>query len=178
MDGCERVIQRVPDDRWDSPSPCDGWSARDVAGHLTVEIRWGADLIVGDEQSVPASLASQLNHDEPPVLAWQSARSRLEEVCTPETLHRSVLWPFGEKSVDSGLGLFSLEVLVHTWDIAQATGLEVTLDPDLVQDHFARLERIGHHLRGPAMYGPALTAPPGADEQNRLMAFLGRVPGA
>jgi uncharacterized protein (TIGR03086 family) len=178
MDGFEGVLQCVPNDRWASPSPCEGWSARDVAGHLIVEIHWGADLIVGNERLVTSSLESELKSDEPPIGAWKSARSRLEDVCTPERLQRSVHWPFGDKSVDGGLGLFSLEVLVHTWDIGRAGGLDVTLDRDLVHDHFARLERIGHLLRGPGMYGPQLPAPPEASEQNRLMAFLGRDPDA
>lgn len=174
MAGCEGVLRRVPDDRWGSPSPCEGWSARVVADHLIMEIRWGADLIVGNEPSALASLPAELNEDESPLGAWQSTRRRLEEVCTPETLDRRVLWPFGEQSVDSGLGLFSLEILVHSWDIARAAGLDVALDPDLVRDHFVRLQRVGHLLRGPGMYGPELRAPPEADEQQRLMAFLGR----
>jgi uncharacterized protein (TIGR03086 family) len=174
MDGCEGVLRGVPDDRWDSPSPCESWTARNVADHLTAEIRWGADLIVGPEQSVSAPPPARLSDDETPVSAWESARRGLEEVCTPEALDRRVLWPFGEQSVDRGLGLFSLEVLIHTWDIARAAGLGVTLDPGLVHDHFVRLERVGHLLRGPGMYGPELPAPAGADEQDRLLAFLGR----
>jgi uncharacterized protein (TIGR03086 family) len=173
MDGCEGVLRRVRDDRWDSPSPCEGWSGRDVADHLITEIRWGADLIVGDGRSVSALVASESDDDDP-LVAWQSAHRRLEDVCTPEALDRRVVWPFGQQSVDRGLGLFSLEVLVHTWDIARAADLEVTLDPGLVHDHYVRLQRVGHLLRGPGMYGPELPAPSHAGEQDRLMAFLGR----
>jgi len=31
--GFDAVVQRVPEDRWDADSPCDGWSARDVVTH-------------------------------------------------------------------------------------------------------------------------------------------------
>ena len=31
--GFDAVIQRVPSDRWDADSPCEGWSARDVVVH-------------------------------------------------------------------------------------------------------------------------------------------------
>ena len=31
----EERIANVPDDRWGSPSPCEGWSARDVVQHVT-----------------------------------------------------------------------------------------------------------------------------------------------
>lgn len=170
MDEFEEVLRRVPDDQWDSPSPCEGWSGRDVASHLTTEIEWGTDLILENVHSGPAGSTK----DESPVEAWESARRRLEGVCTPEALERRVVWPFGEQSADRGLGLFSLEVLIHTWDLAKSAGLNVTLDPDLVHDHFDRLQRVGHLLRGPGMYGPELSALPDTDEQGRLLAFLGR----
>jgi uncharacterized protein (TIGR03086 family) len=170
MDGFEEMIRRVPDDRWDSASPCEGWSGRDVAGHVISEIHWAAALIAGTD----ASASAESDNYEPPVAAWESARRRLEAVCTPESLERRVPWPFGEQSVDRGLGLFSLEILVHTWDIARSAALDVRLDPGLVHDHFVRLQRVGHLLRGPGMYGPAVAAPPDSDEQDRLLAFLGR----
>jgi uncharacterized protein (TIGR03086 family) len=173
MDGCKEVLRQVPAGRWVSPSPCEGWSARDVTDHLIAEIRWGADLVVGNEGSVP-SAPVESNDGEAPVVAWEMARRRLEEVCTPQALDRQVRWPFGEQSVERGLGLFSLEILIHTWDIARAAGLDVTLDPDLVHVHLLRLQRVGHLLRGPGMYGPELPAPPDADEQQRLLSFLGR----
>ncbi|MGI8875145.1 MAG: maleylpyruvate isomerase N-terminal domain-containing protein, partial [Egibacteraceae bacterium] len=28
------TVDAVPDDRWDSPSPCEEWSARDVVAHV------------------------------------------------------------------------------------------------------------------------------------------------
>ena len=28
-------VRAVPADAWDNPSPCEGWTARDVVGHLT-----------------------------------------------------------------------------------------------------------------------------------------------
>jgi uncharacterized protein (TIGR03086 family) len=111
---------------------------------------------------------------EQPIAAWDSARLEIEEACTPEVLERRVRWPFGEYTVERGFGLFSLEVLIHTWDIAQAGAIDVTLDTNLVHDHFARLQRVGHMLRGPGMYGPEIAPPLNAAEQERLLAFLGR----
>ena len=29
-----RRVDAVPDDRWSSPSPCEGWTTRDVVGHM------------------------------------------------------------------------------------------------------------------------------------------------
>ena len=34
LDGFDRVIRQVPEDRWESQSPCTEWKAVDVAGHV------------------------------------------------------------------------------------------------------------------------------------------------
>ncbi|WP_141969278.1 maleylpyruvate isomerase N-terminal domain-containing protein [Actinomadura hallensis] len=44
LDGFEAVLEATPPDRWLSPSPCEGWCAVDVAGHviaglLVIEMR-------------------------------------------------------------------------------------------------------------------------------------------
>src|SRR5439155_18987177 len=35
LDAFEAVLAAVPADRWQAPSPCAGWAAVDVAGHVT-----------------------------------------------------------------------------------------------------------------------------------------------
>lgn len=44
LDGFEAVLEATPPGRWLSPSPCEGWCAVDVAGHviaglLVIEMR-------------------------------------------------------------------------------------------------------------------------------------------
>lgn len=77
-------------------------------------------------------------------------------------------------AADRGLFIFSVEVLVHIWDLAQAAGVGVEVDPELDHRHLERLRRPGDSIRGPGMYGPAKEAPPEAGEQDQLMAFPGR----
>jgi uncharacterized protein (TIGR03086 family) len=172
LDGCEDVVRGVPGERWESPSPCVGWTARDVMGHVVGGLRWAAALIRSEPGPLPALPGSIEGED--PVAAWESARRNLERACTPSALARRVQWPFGEQTVNVGLGIFSLEILIHTWDIARAAGLAVSLDPELVHEHLNRVRPRGDRLRGPGMYGPEQPAPAGAGEQDQLLAFLGR----
>lgn len=39
LDGFEAVLAGVAPDRWDAPSPCAGWRAVDVAGHVISDLR-------------------------------------------------------------------------------------------------------------------------------------------
>ena len=70
------------------------------------------------------------------------------------------------------LGCF--DTLVHTWDLARAIGQDERLDADAVTFSFDALRPNDEAIRGPGSYGPRLDPPPGADEQTRFLAFLGR----
>src|SRR5262249_22843668 len=70
------------------------------------------------------------------------------------------------------LGCF--DTLVHTWDLARAIGADEHLDPDAVAFSFDALRPNDDAIRGEGSYGPKLEPPPGADEQTRFLAFLGR----
>jgi uncharacterized protein (TIGR03086 family) len=65
---------------------------------------------------------------------------------------------------------------VHTWDVAAAAGLEVTLDPAEVHALLTGMEGMDEALRASGQYGPKVEVPADADELTRLIAFTGRHP--
>ena len=66
------------------------------------------------------------------------------------------------------------DVLVHTWDVARATGGDETLDADAVTGSFAGLKPMDAMIRMPGVFGPKLEAAEGASEQDQFLAFIGR----
>jgi uncharacterized protein (TIGR03086 family) len=68
------------------------------------------------------------------------------------------------------------DVLIHTWDLARATGLDETLDADVVHTMLIAMEPLDEMLRESGQFGPRVDAPAGADDQTRLIAFTGRTP--
>ena len=68
------------------------------------------------------------------------------------------------------------DVLIHTWDLARATGLDETLDPDEVQGMADAMEPMDQMLRDSGHFGPRVPVPDDADEQTKLLAFTGRQP--
>ena len=68
------------------------------------------------------------------------------------------------------------DVLIHTWDIARATGVDETLDADEVHRMLVGIEPYDEMLRSSGQYGPRVAVPDDADEQTRLLAFIGRQP--
>jgi uncharacterized protein (TIGR03086 family) len=64
----------------------------------------------------------------------------------------------------------------HTWDLARATGLDETLDPDEVHRLYESMEPVDELLRNSGHFGPRVAVPDDADEQTKLIAFTGRQP--
>ena len=68
------------------------------------------------------------------------------------------------------------DVLVHTWDLAMATGQDVVLDAAEVHRMYEGMLPIDEILRQSGHYGPKVDVPDDADEQTKLIAFTGRNP--
>jgi len=92
----------------------------------------------------------------------------------PGAFDQSVKLPFGEMRAEDGFGFPFGDLLIHTWDLARAVGASDRLIPEACTIALAQLEPIDGLIRGPAVFGPRLEPAPGADIQDRLLAFVGR----
>lgn len=156
-------LRAVPDDAWDNPAPCDGWLARDVVAHLVEWVPSFFDTYAG--LKLPGG-------------SWDALDAGLRAALgDPETASRTFEMRGQTYSVEEAIGTFVLgDVLVHTWDLARATGLDEALDADEVHRLYKGMEPIDDVLRASGQYGPRIHVPDDADEQTKLIAFTGRQP--
>lgn len=175
-DGFSARVDAVPaaDERWAGASPCDGWTAREVVTHLIDAHHIFFGLINHDvERPSPV---------ETPADAWSATRTAMEAALRdPDVAEREFVGMFGKSVWAQSIDRFvSGDVLVHTWDLARALGVDDRLDPDEVRRAHEELieltQQAGDAMRGPDVFGPPLDPPPDADEQDRLLAFTGRDP--
>ncbi|HYN92438.1 MAG TPA: TIGR03086 family metal-binding protein [Pilimelia sp.] len=166
-----RRVAAVPADRWESPSPCAGWTARDVLRHL---VTTHGDML----GYVGLSLGEMPSVDDDPVGAWAAVRARTQAVLDdPELAGREYDGLFGRTKIEDTLDTFQgMDLLIHSWDIARATGGDERLDPAEVEWASAFVRTLGDGLRGPNICGPEVPVAEGADAQTRLLAYLGRTP--
>lgn len=68
------------------------------------------------------------------------------------------------------------DVLIHTWDLARATGGDERLEQELVAHVYAHLKPMDEALRQPWAFGPKTPVPDGADLQTEFLCFVGRRP--
>jgi uncharacterized protein (TIGR03086 family) len=163
------TAEAVPADRWESPSPCEGWTARDVVRHVVDTHGMFLGLVnreVGEAPSV----------DDDPCGAWHAARDAvqadLDDPARAGATFQGWRGPstFAE-AVDRFLGF---DQVVHRWDLARAAGVDDRIDPADLRLASESVAYYGDDLRRPGVCGPALEPPPDADEQTRLLALLGR----
>ena len=171
----DRVMRAVPPGAWDDPSPCAGWTARQVAGHaISVVANVGAKLGAGEPLDAFADLEATAGDD--PAASCRRARvATLAALDRPGALATPVVSSLGEMTIDDYIALMAHDALVHAWDIARATGVDERLDPWLVDRVLDRMRRTGLP-RGADRYGDEIEVAPDADAQTRLLAFTGRQP--
>lgn len=165
-------VRAVPDDAWDNPAPCDGWDARDVVRHL---VEWIPGFF---ESYTDVRLAPGPAVDDDPAGAWVALDTSIQALLDdPDAAAREYDLPMGTMTLEAAVAMICTnDVLVHTWDLARATGLDETLDPDEVHGLLAEMEPMDEMLRTSGHYGPRVPVPDDADEQTKLIAFTGRRP--
>jgi uncharacterized protein (TIGR03086 family) len=162
-------VAAVPADRWDSPSPCEDWTARDLVRHV-VETQ-GMFLGFIDRKLGPVPEIA-----EDPAGAWDAARAVMQaDLDDPARATTEFEGQLGRQSFEAAVDRFiNLDLTMHGWDLARATGQDERIEPADVQRVLAVARSLGDSLRGPGVCGPEIEAPAGADEQTRMLAFLGR----
>jgi uncharacterized protein (TIGR03086 family) len=163
----ERLAALGPDDDA-RPSPCEGWSAKDVVDHAIGVVVQVTNL-VGTPIPDDAALSDLARYDA-------AVTDLHDKVADPVLGATEVDSPFGTmalKQLVSGIVIHDL--LVHTWDLARAVGADERLDDELVTHTLASMTPFDDALRE---HGFASRVPvdDDADDQTKLLCFLGRRP--
>ena len=141
---------------------------RDVVAHI-VEGHRGVIANVRGGESRPLG-------DEEPTHAWEQARAALSEIThDPAALALEVDGPTGTMPAGEIIGRFvTMDLVVHTWDLARAIGTDDHLDEDAVRRAYEILKPMDAMIRRPGVFGPKVDPPDGADLQTEFLCFLGR----
>jgi uncharacterized protein (TIGR03086 family) len=120
--------------------------------------------------------------DDDPAAAWAVVDRAIQAALDDPAVAGAVrATPMGPMSFEDAVAMICTpDVLVHTWDLARATGLDEQLDAEEVHRQVVGVEAIDpavdDAMRSSGHYGPRVRVAPDADEQTRLLAFMGRQP--
>jgi uncharacterized protein (TIGR03086 family) len=170
------VVDGVAADRqMDLPTPCDGWSVRELLNHIVSGNYWAAELAAGKTiDEVGDRLDGDTLGDDPHAAYRSSAQVAAAAFNADGAMDAPCAVSYGPVPGSVYCGHRVLDVVVHGWDLAKATGQDTTLDPELVDAVSAIIGPQMDMLVGSGMFGTTVVIDPEADAQTRLLSLLGR----
>ncbi len=157
------------------PTPCRDWNVRALVAHIVAGIWYFKALAAGEPVEELMRGLSDLVGDDPFASYDAAARAGVAAWRGPGALDRSYRLPLGPRPGREALAIHQADVLVHGWDLAEATHQDAAIDPELAR--FALdTERwfVQPEMRGPGRAYAAALAEQGDTDQERLLAFVGR----
>ena len=171
--GMDAVVQRVPDDAWDAPSPCEGWSARDVVAHQVGVLDGVTHMAGGNEMILPAMPEDRSD----PRALWAEGRDRVLAALDQEgALHHEGKYWFGPMTIDQLIGVVQWDPLTHSWDLAVAAGIDAVIDERLAQSSYDRISAMRESLAKMRLIGEEVAVADDADIVSRYLGLVGRDP--
>ncbi|USQ81341.1 TIGR03086 family metal-binding protein [Ornithinimicrobium faecis] len=152
---------------WEDPTPCEGWTVRDLVEHLIVTQR---DFLVERELEVPTvSLAD-------PQRAWaEHTEAVLALLEDPSVGPREYDGHFGRTTIGATMASFyGWDLLVHRWDLARSLGTDEQFTQEELDQIEAALAGFGDALYGPGICAAPVEVAESESRQVRLLARLGR----
>jgi uncharacterized protein (TIGR03086 family) len=170
-----RIVAEVKPDQLDDPTPNDGWSVRDLLNHVVAGNWWAEELAGGKTiEEVGDRLDGDVLGEDYAGAYDRSAAAAASAFERPGALDAPCAVSYGPVPGSVYAGHRFVDVLIHGWDLAQATGQDTALDPALVSACWEVLKPQLALLQGSGMFGTPIEVPDDADPQTRLLAALGR----
>jgi uncharacterized protein (TIGR03086 family) len=177
LDVMDAAVRATDPDRWDDRSPCEQWTARQVAGHAMNFIR-NVVALAGDgpPPDFHATVDFAAVAGEDPLESWRATRHLIETELLTRTdrLAAVRMTPLGVPMPMAMLLTYQgMDPVVHGWDVATATGGAVEIPDDLAELYLGRFTPVADGLRAGGLLGPERTG--GRTAGERLLDFCGRV---
>ncbi|MFD9718740.1 TIGR03086 family metal-binding protein [Streptomyces sp. NPDC059076] len=171
------LLEAVTPSRLGDPTPCSEFDVRALLSHSVNGLYLMAHIGEnGDWKSAPPPVSDFA--DDAWRESYRDAHQRFGEAWSDDAmLSSTVSSPWGEETSGHAMvGFALLETVAHGWDLSEALGRPVELDPVLAEAviPMAHDALPAASRGGPVPFGAVREAPVGADAYDRLAAWLGR----
>lgn len=172
------VFAGIKPDQWHLSTPCTEWDVRELANHVIAENWWATELANG------ATIADVGDRFDGDVLganalsAYDDSAAAAAEVFERDgAMTASCAVSYGPVPGSMYCGHRFIDVLIHGWDLAVATGQPTDLDPNLVVACLDVVRPQAAMLAASGVFGnDELPIVAEKDPQRELLAMLGRNP--
>jgi uncharacterized protein (TIGR03086 family) len=177
LDVFDRAMHKIGLTDWDSPTPCAGWTVRDLVNHLVVEQLWVPDVLAGHTTAeVGDKFDGDQLHDDP-LSAWREASDTARSAwLQPGAADRTVHLGHGDTDAAEYGWQMTTDLTVHGWDLATALGADAGIPDELAEAVLAHVEPQAAAWAGTGMFAEPVPVPSDAPAATRLIGLLGRKP--
>ena len=170
------IVAEVRPNQLTASTPCTTWNVQALLNHNIKVAQWTQGIIASGPATVNPMEVSGALPNEGAAAAFSSGTAAVLAALNPRgTLEKVVTTPFGEMPVSNFLMFPIVDIVVHKWDLAKATGQDLSLDAGLAQVCYSTLQMGLEHGRG-ANFAAEVTVPINASIGNKLLALSGRTP--
>lgn len=164
------LVRATKPDQLDLPTPDQGWTVRDLLGHI-VKMESVVPMVIAPDEA-PLAL-------EPTDATWAEVyEAGLDHIRTifaePDLLDRPTTTFFGPMPAGEFIARFISEFLVHGWDLAVSTGLNPEGPTDIAERTFQMSQALTPaEGRNPQAFAAPVEPPATAGPTTKLAAWLG-----
>lgn len=177
LDFFGELVAGVPEDAWKNSTPCEDWDVRVLVNHNVNENWWACELLAGKTiEEVGDRFEGDLLADEP-LEAYDASAEAVRRVLAPlEDLDSSVHVSYGPVTARRYLEDRYVDLAVHGWDLAVATGQDAKIPSELAESAYEAMAAQVEQVRESEAFGAEVEVPDDADAQTKLLGLLGRDP--
>ena len=168
----------VNENQLSSSTPCTEWTVKNLLHHNLSVQRFLHSTLTGGNMDMGEMF--QVDGDLPPEGAEAALKSITEQVITAANgmdLSTVLGTPFGDMPAGHFMMIPMVDLVVHRWDLASATGQNSTIDTGLAE---ACIGVLGPDAleggRQMGAFGPEVAIPSTGSLQERLLGSVGRTP--
>jgi uncharacterized protein (TIGR03086 family) len=175
LDATGRIVRGLDGGQMSASTPCEDFDVRGLLNHVVSGNLWVEPLVSGKTiAEVGDQFDGDVVGDDPSAAYEASAQVAGDAFARPGAMEAPVAVSYGPVPGEIYAGHRFIDVLIHGWDLAVATGQDSTLDSELVETCWEVVRPQQDLLRGSGAFGTEVEVPDDADSQTRLLAVLGR----
>lgn len=175
LDFFTSVVARLGEDDWERPTPCAGWTAGDLLGHLAISIGVAISAMQARQPTWPDVARPGDLVEGDPAGFWRGTVTRARDVLRDADLERAMDTPLG-RTVADDLAIPVIDLYIHAWDLGAVVGIDVEIPADVIDYAHAYIDPLPDDLmRGnDRAFAPQAPVPAGATPTERFIAWTGR----
>ena len=175
LDITGRIVAGISPDRWHADTPCRGWDTQALLNHVVSGNLWAAELAGGATiESAGDRFDADVLGADPAGAYGASAKAAAAAFLSPGALDKPCAVSYGPVPGSVYAGHRFIDVFIHGWDLATATGQGTALDARLMETCRQIIEPQLEHFRRADALAAELPVPADATPQTRFLAMLGR----